>query len=184
MPYPQSISIALSSLATKMLSLFTTDGDYARLRVDPAQTSFFDGREFRMIRKIDSPVVFKFESTVNFILFKQILSISNGDVELYALRADNVTDNGGWATVPTFRKNLVNTAYTSGVTISNGGSIAVTDANLYVDYDRVETANSTAQRVSIDGQGGSERYLTAGTYYVQLVGTGSGLFGLEWEERP
>lgn len=163
-----------------------TDGDdgYPRLRVDVAQTGFFAGREFRMVRKLTSPRVYRFTFPVPVIIFEQLLVAAVGDIELYAWTASNVTPAGVWSTVPFWPKNGVNLEYAPQATIETGGTITVTDSNLYRDYARVATSGATAQRFTVGGPANSERYLADGTYYVQLTGTGEGSYSLMWEERP
>ncbi len=65
-----------------------------------------------------------------------------------------------------------------------GGTVTVVDSNLYRDYARVATAGATAQKFTVGGPANSERYLAAGTYYVQFTGVGVGAYSLVWEERP
>lgn len=163
-----------------------TDGDdgYPRLRVDVAQTGFFAGREFRMVRKLTSPRVYRFTFGVPVILFEQLLVAAVGDIELYAWAESNVTPAGAWTPVPFWPKNGINTDYTTQTTVETGGTITVTDSNLYRDYARVATSGATAQRFTVGGPANSERYLAAGTYYVQLSGVGEGSYSLMWEERP
>lgn len=160
------------------------DGEYARLRVDVAQTGFFAGREFRLVRKLTSPRVYRFTFPVPVILFEQLLTATSGDIELFAWAGSNVTPAGAWAAVPFLPKNAVNTGYAPQTTVETGGTITVADANLYRDYARVAASGATAQRFTVGGPVNSERYLAAGTYYVQLSGTGEGSYSLMWEERP
>lgn len=155
-----------------------------RLRVDVGQTGFFEGREFRVVRKLTSPVVYRFTAPVPFIIFEQALSVSEGDIEMYVWSADNVTIGGTWTPVPVFAKNGVNTTYTRQLQVDVGGTVTPINSSLYRDYARVATAGATAQRNTVGGPANSERYLPAATYYVQFTGVGVGAYSLVWEERP
>lgn len=187
--YKTPASVQLDSEIVQAVTLpldLMTDagGPNARIRVDNAQTGFFAGREFRVVRKITTPRTFRFTFPVPVILFEQLLSVSVGDVELYAWAASNVTPSGVWTTVPIFPKNGVNLSYTGQATVDTGGEVAPTNAELYRDYARVATSGATGQRFTVGGPQNSERYLAAGVYYVQLIGTGEAAYSAMWEERP
>lgn len=173
---------------------------FRRLRVDVGQTGFFEGREFRMVRKVSvpagTPLVFRFTSDVDFILFEQTLNCSAGDLEFFAWRSTQGVAGGTFTPLPVapIGKNIGSTRrlydglpYASQVQLATGGTFTPTDPELYVDYDRAKTAGSTAQRASVQGGNDSVRYLAAGTYYLILTsldGTSVGRFALAWEERP
>lgn len=175
-------AVVLSQLPHSLLTL--GDAANSRLRVDVAQTGFFDGREFRMVRKITAPITYRFTFQVPVIVFEQLLTVSSGSMELYAWAGSNVTPAGTWTNVPFWRKNDVNDVYTPQSSIEAGGTVTPINAELYRDYASVVTSNATAQRFTIGGGEISERYLKAGTYYVQITGTGSGSYSIMYEERP
>jgi len=165
--------------------------EFARIPVDVAQTSFFEGREFRFIRKITTPIIYRFTAPVEFILSSQSFGIVDGEFEFYAWRGENVTPSGTWASVPILAKNISLTRrlfngsfYAGQCTIDSGGSIVVTDSNNYADYAHLKTSNASGQKTSIADQSAQGRYLAAGTYYLQFTGTAIGSYALEWEERP
>lgn len=165
------------------------DKRFARIPVDANQTSFFEGREFRIARKIASPIVFKFSSAVDFILSFQAFAVTSGEYEFYAWRADNVTEDTAFtADVPVLRKNTsaeqLSPQYNTQITVTSGGTITVADANLYADFAWLKTSNATSQKTSVTSQASQGRYLAAGDYYLQFTGTGTGAYYLEWEERP
>lgn len=181
--------------------VWTSDTDrFRRLRVDVGQTGLFEGREFRMVRKISvvagTPLVFRFSSAVDFILFEQALNCSEGDIEMYAWRADQGTPGGTFTPLPVdpIGKNISaqykpygGSRYVSQMDISTGGTFTPTSPLTYVDYDRAKTSGATAQQISVSGGNDSVRYLAAGTYYLVLTsasGTSVGRFSLAWEERP
>ena len=169
------------------------------LRVDVGQIGLFEGREFRLVRKVEipaaTPLVIRFTSAVDFILLEQQLNTTDGDIEFFAWRDNQGTAGGTFAgSFPVIGKNISGfyreysgARYASQVTISHGGTFTPTDPEAYVDYDRAEGAGATAQRVSVRGGDDSARYLAAGTYYLVLSSlnrTSVGRFTLAWEERP
>lgn len=172
--------------------------DFMRVRTDQQQTSLEEGREFRIVRKVVvpaiTPLVFKFTSTVDFILFEQDLSASVGDIELFAYREGDAGATGSFSTsVPIFGKNTSGEfrlydggRYQTNVTITTGGAINPLNVEQYVDHDRAKTSNATAQQISVSGSNESKRMLAAGTYYIQLraLSDAEGRFALAWEERP
>lgn len=178
----------------------STEEGFGRLRVDQGQTSFFEGREFRLVRKLvvaaGTPFVIRFTSTVDFILLEQSLSVSVGDLEFYAFRETQGAPSGSWASlvVPPIGKNISSkyrpyygARYASSVSLASGGDFTPTDAAVYADYDRAKTSGATAQQVSVQGGDDTVRYLAAGTYYLKIIsttGTSEGRFSLAWEERP
>lgn len=177
----------------------SSEEGFRRLRVDVGQTGLYEGREFRMVRKVSipaaTPLVFKFTSAVDFILFEQSIDCSEGDIEYYAWRSTQGTAGGTFTplAVPPIGKNTSSfyrqysgLRYASQVTLETGGTFTPTDANVYVDYDRAKTSGATAQQTSVSGGDDSVRYLAAGTYYLKLTslnGTSVGRFALAWEER-
>lgn len=163
-----------------------------RLKVDVAQAGFFEGREFRLIRKFTSPTIFKFVAPIEFILSFQGFSAASGDFEFYAWRGDNVTEDTPFNTeVPVFGKNNSSTRprfdgafYQRQCQVFTGGTITVTDSNLYADYERLKIATATGQQQTIEGSGREERYLAPGNYYLQFTGVAEASLRLTWEERP
>lgn len=172
---------------------------FRRLRVDQGQTGLFEGREFRMVRKLvivaGTPKVYRFTSAVDFILFEQNLGTSVGDIEFYAWRDNQGTPSGVWTAIPVapIGKNIssqyrkyAGVRYASQVSIASGGDFTPTNAEVYVDYDRAKTSGATAQQLSVQGGNDSVRYLAAGTYYLKFSsqsGTSEGRVALAWEER-
>lgn len=165
------------------------DKKFARIPVDSNQTSFFEGREFRIVRKVNSPITYKFSSSVDFILNYQGFSVTSGEYEFYAWRDNNVTEDTAFTVnIPVLGKNTtsdrVQPAYASSVTIQSGGTITVNDSDLYADFEWLKAASASGQRNSISDQASQGRYLEAGSYYLQFIGAATGSYKLEWEERP
>lgn len=70
------------------LLLTSENPGFGRLRVDVAQTGFFEGREFRSFYEFNIPqgqsVTGRFSSPVDFILFQQSLSVDAGGIRMTA----------------------------------------------------------------------------------------------------
>lgn len=178
--------------------IFTSSPDaegFGRLQVDVGETGFFEGREFRVVRKLvlaGTPITYRFVSAVDFILHEQQFAASSGDLELYVWRDSMGTPGGSFATpVLVLGKNISaeyrefgGLRYATQVAIHSGGTFTPTDAEVYADYDRAKTSNATAQQLTVGGSQNSQRYLSAGTYYLTVSGTGEGRIALAWEERP
>lgn len=181
-------------------NLYTSrDKNFGRIRVDVGQTGLFEGREFRLVRKISipaaTPLVFRFTCTTDFMLFEQTLNCSEGDIEYFAWRDTQGTAGGTFTNlpIPPIGKNISSyyrkyngARYTTQASIASGGTFTPTNSEIYVDYDRSKTAGATGQRNSVSGGDDSVRYLAAGTYYLKLTsleGTSVGRFAIAWEER-
>jgi hypothetical protein len=170
---------------------------FRRLQVDTGQTGFFEGREFRFLRKIRSGITFKFVSAVDFVLYEQVFGISSGAYEFHAWRVDNVEETASFGT--DLSQHIINKnasgeyrdyngdRYQTQVSISSGGTLAINDVELYTDYAEMRTAGSTAQRASVNQGGNTQRYLPAGTYYLSFTVLDAlvrGTYQIGWEERP
>jgi hypothetical protein len=167
-----------------------------RLRVDPGQTGFFEGRMFRAFFSGTIPtagpsVQFRFTSPVNFILWLQQLELTQGALQLEVYTG--ATSTGTWAAVPIIGLNRMSEApqpaYASQVTIETGGNFT---GGTRVDLLQVRTAaaNNTASNV---GQEFTERGLPAAVFHGRLSTLPGGLtvndaaqyvYRLQWEERP
>lgn len=180
--------------------LLTSDKEgFRRFQVDVGQTGLFEGREFRIARKLvipaATPLVIRFTSAVDFMLAEQEINTTVGDIEFHAWRDIQGSPTGTFSgSITPTGKNISSEfreyaggRYVSQVTLSTGGGFTPTDADAYVDYDRAKTAGATAQQISVSGGDDSVRYLAAGTYYLvysSLDATSQGRLVLAWEERP
>lgn len=154
----------------------------ARVKVENGETGFYDGRQFRFIRELTPPIVYRFTALTDFMLTSQNLSITQGEYRFYAWRSDNVTPSGTWTSEPTFRKNTTNMAYTSQITVESGGTVAVIDRELYADFERLKTDKNSQRSQTLLNATTNKRFLSAGVYYLQFTGTAEGSYSLEWEE--
>lgn len=160
-----------------------------RIKVDQGQTGFFERREFRISIELNvavgTPLVLKFSSPVNFILWEQSLSVDANMIKFEAVLGG--TTGGAFDTpVQAWGKNrmTIEPEYIGEVTISSGGSIT---GGQVAEVLRVKSAGATGQQTSVGGNIASERGLPPGDYYLRFTaegGTATGTFALVWEGRP
>lgn len=170
------------------------DENFARLAVDVGQTGFFVGREFRAIRRLShsGDLWFKFVSPVDFIIHEQTMVVSGGHLEFYAFRAEDVTESAPFtAPVPMFGKNISaerpTPVHVQQSALLSGGACTITNPDNYSDYATLKTAGATGQQSSVGGAPNSERYLSAGSYYLlfkSLSGALDAAYSLTVEDRP
>jgi hypothetical protein len=173
--------------------LYTSDREhFRRLRVDPGQTGFFEGREFRTFKEFSiptaTPYIIKFVSPIDFILWQQHLFVDSESVKLSIIIGG--TEGGTFSDVlPLIGKNRMSTRktpfYEPVVSITGGGTLT---GGTVVEVVRVLTAGAGGQRTTVGASQSDERGLPAGTYYVKLEnytsGTSTGTYSIVWEERP
>ena len=163
-----------------------------RVRVDVAETGFFDGREFRISEELNldagNTLVYRFNAPIDFILQLQDITVDAGGLRFAAYRAIQGTEGGTFAPVKKYAVNFMSTApvYTRQVEISKGGTFTPTDDP--VEIIRLVSAGATAKQTTVSSAVGDQRGLAAGVYYLvfTVIGnaTASGVFDLKWEERP
>ncbi|MBP6517899.1 hypothetical protein [Shewanella sp.] len=158
-----------------------------RVKVDTANTAFWDAREFRVGIDKTAAYTLKLVSPIDFILQMQTLTSNDGTAVFKAYTSSQVTSetaafndtiqnlpNNGMSTAP---------AYTKQITISGGGTVALNGTPEPREIITVRAATSSSQRTTVGGDAIKERGLPAGTYY--LVFTGSDYnYRLIYEERP
>lgn len=174
----------------------------ARIKMDPGQTGFFEGRMFRSYVEAVIPVAgpalaFRFTSPVDFILWAQTLTITQGALRLQVFTGA-VTPAGVWTALPVIGVNRMASrptpAYEPVVTLQQGGTFT---GGTEVDRMLVRAAGAAGNQgnssSSNTGGGTTERGLPAGTYYGLLTSLTGGaavtaaaqaLYSITWEERP
>lgn len=180
----------LITVASPPLNLMTSKGGpYARLRVDPDQTSFWEGLQYRTFREISiasgMTAVFKVVVPVNTVLYDVSLTLDAGAIRLRTVAGG--TEGGTFSTpLPILRKNNMSDSpnipaqnvITTGGTHSDGTDI---------DVIRLVVAGATAQQSSIGSKAYDQRGVGPGTYYWKLENisnsTATGVFSAFWEER-
>lgn len=181
------------------LRLLTDGGGVSqRLRVDPGQTGFFAGRMFRSFVSSSIPVAgpaqsFRFVSPIDFILWSQVLTLTQGALQLEVFTG--ATDGGGWVTeLPIIGVNRMaerpQPYYNSQITIQTGGTFT---GGTRVDLMIVNSGSNQGNQASQNAGGETtERGLPAGTYFGRFSTLVGGiapldaalyLYALTWEER-
>jgi hypothetical protein len=170
--------------------LMTNDGgDYARIRVDVAQTGFFAGTEFRTFRRLSiaagASLVIRAVVPIDVILFQLALELVDGWVDVETVTAG--TPGGSFSeTLPIFRRNNMSVApvVVPQVVLTAGGTHT---GGTVLDVLAARASGATAQASSVGNHLTDERGIAPGTYYFRLTnpgsGTATGVFRAWWEER-
>lgn len=160
-----------------------------RMRVDVAQTGFFEGREFRTFREWEvaatGTFVIKVVVPINVILFEFLIQIEAGTLRLETVI--NGTEGGVFAeTLPVISTNTMTEkpqpAYAPQVLLTAGGTLT---GGTLIDVSRVKVADNSNFGATVGAEGGAERGVGPATYYWRLTQTGFiGVIKARWEERP
>ena len=138
---------------------------------------FLQGRSYRAYRKFTASVTLRFTATKPFMLTEQRLACSQGAAE--ATIYVGSTNGGTYTALPTrFAKNGVfSPAHVAAVAIDVGGTRTGGTER------EVISVNSGAGAGAVSVQN-SPRLLPAGTYWIDIVVTGSttGVYSVEYEE--
>ena len=160
-----------------------------RMKVDIAQTGFFEGREFRMSFEFDiasgASTVLRFTATTDFILWEQRIEVDEGFL-IYTPTINPATATGFTTPIPQYGKNRMSVApvVANTVTVTTGGAIT---GGTVVETIRIKVANASGQQQTVGDAVSSERGLPAGDYYLMLHAEGSrtrGVINLTYEIRP
>lgn len=181
------------------LDLFTSDDpSYRRLRVDVAQTGFFEGREFRTFKELSiaagATLVMRIIVPVNTILQHVGLTLDAGSVKLRTVAGGTPTGTFSDA-LPIIRKNNMAGGlfpapplpmYTAQNVVESGGT-ALT-GGVDIDVLRLVVAGASGQATTVGGNQDDARGVGPGTYYWVFNNfsnsTATGVFSSFWEERP
>lgn len=171
-----------------------------RLRVDPGQTGFFLGRMFRSFTEQVIPVAgpsvqFRFTAPVNFILWSQTLTLTQGAIRFEVFTAP-ATVTGTWTALPVLGVNrmteIPQPPYVPVCTIETGGDFT---GGTRLDEMIIKCGNNQGNQSSSNTGGEvTERGLPAGSVFYGRFSTLTGgvapldaaqlLYTLTWEERP
>jgi len=174
-----------------------------RLQVDPGNTGFFDGREFRFFRELDIPSNTSLWTRViidsgndGIIIRSQSIEIEEGRIRFRVWSDSALTNPPTWSAPDGVTSNvLLNNAlpsapaYTRTAVFENGGDAEPTfdGAPEVVDILRARSSGSNAQASSIYTQAGGERGVGPGTYWLQFESMSNsdvtGVYNLIFEER-
>jgi len=166
---------------------------YQRLRVDNSETSFFLGQSFRTFFEYSlaagASQTFRFDRLTDVIIQTVETSVEGGSVKLEIYRGS--TPTGTWSTaLPIISKNEMTTvpapAYVSQATITSGGTIS---GGTLRDIVRIVAPSATAQQISTGSTSDHNRGVAptpSGYYRLTNFGNSpiTGVFKIEWEERP
>jgi len=183
-----------SDQAQMMRDLLTSDRRvYRRLRVDVAQTGFFEGREFRTFFEWGSETtgtyLIKAVVPINIILFSLGVNLEAGSVRIETLAGGTPSGEETFPdTLPIFPTNTMlekpQPAYSPQVVLT-GGSSATLTGGVLLDVLRAKTSNVSNFASSVGSQSSDERGVIAGTYHFQItLANATGIFRARWEERP
>jgi hypothetical protein len=158
-----------------------------RLRVDTAQTSFLEGRQFRVFHEFNiasgATLVGRFITTQDVVVLRRHITVVQGNLR-YVLNSGG-TPTGTFTSKTVFPVNSMasrpSPAYTS-TTLATIGGTALTGGT---DLDAVLLETGSSQAVSVQNIA-DEVGLPAGTYYVAITNTGGtalrGVYQVVWEE--
>lgn len=172
-------------------------GNFDRVRVDSAQTSFFEGREFLVAHEFSIPTgqtaVIKLVTLRPVIVQMFNLNVDNGHLRF--ARKTGGTEGGSFATPisigktnsmpgPTDQRLWDGLQFQTNTVMSTGGTLA---GGSEFDIIRLKTANANAQAVTVGSTTDDQIGVPPGTrYYVlQNLGndTATGVLRVRWEER-
>ena len=167
--------------------------DYARVKVDVAQTGFFSGREYRMFKEFTvpsgTPYVIKVVTTGNVILHGVDCKIDDGALRMSTMAGG--TEGGSFSeTIPIFNRNNMSVGpdreavIASTMSLSAGGTHT---GGTTLDVLRIKTSGGGGNAITVGANISDERGIAQGTYYfvLQNLGAGSvvGVLSIRWEER-
>lgn len=174
-----------------------------RLRVDVAQTSFFENREYRVFREFSNPLgthiptnqrmLFRIVAPINFILMDFGVTGDNGQIRISSFSGG--TPVGTFSQTPArIPANSMTTApaYTPQLVVTNTpagllAAVNITGGSL-LDVLRLKVENSSGSASSVGAAQDSARGAPPATYYflVENIGPGDfeGVLSARWEERP
>lgn len=158
-----------------------------RLRVDPGQTGFFEGRQFRAVHEFNiaagQSLWGRFITVTDVIVSRRQITVVQGNMR-FALGVGG-TPGGTWtaktlSAVNTMSERPAPTYTVQTVAAFGGTQTGITEVDLAI----LETG--TSQAVSVTNTA-DEVGLAAGTYYIEIRNTGSGalrgLYSVVFEER-
>lgn len=163
-------------------------GPNQRIRVDVAQTGFFQGRHFRTFKEwqVATTAVYTVRSSVpiDIILFELSMEITAGEVRLETLVGGAQAGTFGEA-LPILPGNTMLSRptpfYTPVVGLTAGGTHT---GGTLLDVLHVKAADNSNFAASVGSGAGAERGVGPGTYYFRMTLTGViGTFKARWEER-
>lgn len=178
-------------------SLLTDNGGAAqRVKVDLAQTSFFQGKMFRYYLRLAIPVgnqfVIRVAAAKDYVLYQNNTSVKAGELDV-SVRI-GCTETGSFTTpiVPRRVNGMTDApVVASALTIMTGGTVGTTGTE--INAYQVSSANGIGATANTVGNGQSDEIGVANGSVTYLVfnaingGVGSqavvGIHNYRWEER-
>lgn len=159
-----------------------------RLRVDPAQTSFFEKREYRTFKEWATPTtelyVIKAVVPVNIILFELNASIEAGTIRIETVAGGTPGGTFG-ETLPAFAANTMTEAppaVPAQVVLTAGGTHT---GGTVLDVLRGKAADNSNFAASVGSSTGAERGVGPASFHFRItLAAATGVFKARWEERP
>ena len=170
------------------------DTEFARGKVDVANTAFWEGREYRISHEFlidETPLVLRFTAPGDFMLQKQELEVDGGGIRMRAYRDSQGTEGGTFDTpVGVYKVNFMSDApvVAHSVDLDTGGTFTPDVGQPAVETIRVVSPTQSNRMTTVSGSVGDARGLAAGVYYLvfdRINGNSGvpGVFSLTWEER-
>ena len=163
-----------------------------RAFVDEGDSSFFDGRQFRMFVEFNIPaggeLWVKHTITKNFILHDQRISIESGAIR-WTANAAMATSPGPWVVAVMRRRNQMTEQptpfFVSGSVIETSTDPGAATGGIVVDCLRVAAGQGAGSSSATQNAG--LRGLAPNVYHARLQNTSSqaavGVYDWWWEER-
>lgn len=175
------------------VDLYTSQTElYRRIKVDPGQTSFHEGREARTFYEFSIPagtsIYLRVNVNVNTVLYDVSTVLDAGSVRLTTYAG--ATGTGVYGTpLPVITKNTMSIRktpfYVPANQVLTGVGVGIT-GGIPIDVVRIVAANATAQQTSVGSKEFDQRGVGVGTYYWRLEnfgsGTATGVFSSWWAE--
>lgn len=171
---------------------------FERVRVDVAQTSFFEGREFSLSDELNIPSsgsrIYKIVSPHDFVIWANNLHIESGHARMSLVYGGTeggtftpltLHSTNGMSLGTNRRRTSQAVGYAAQITVAAGGTLT---GGTERDILRLKAGNVTVQATSVTDEF-SERGFAAGTYYLRLTNLSitdpiTGVLFIRWEERP
>lgn len=171
--------------------------NFDRVRVDPAQTSFWEGREFRIAHEFSiapgTSLTLEVVNTLDVVIFDMTFLLADGYIR--ASQVINGTPSGTFGTpvliysansmtAPANRRKFNGVYFAPTSTIRIGGTIT---GGIKVDTLLARVSGASGQASSVGAASQAEIGLGPGTrhYLIENLGSGTavGVYRARWEER-
>lgn len=175
------------------------NGRNARVRVDPGQTSFFTGKEFRTFKELNIPngqkYIIRVTVPLNIIVHSFDIAIDQGQLRVTTMAGGTPSGGTFSEVLPIIRKNemteVPQPAHVAQVVIDAipPSATAAHAGGVQRDVQRLVAPNGQSVTVAVVGGEDSERGIPGGTVFYQIfenLGANAvlGTVHAHYEERP